>query len=122
MNILIVDDDLTQLETLRRGLRSKGYNVLEASTGKEALNLFQDTKTDQIHLILADYVMPEMNGLELLKKIREKSNSLPVIIMTAYVKNDLLLNIMRLNCNSIIEKPFTLNKLNGEIKKCLGIL
>ena len=42
--------------------------------------------------------------------------------MTAYVKNDLLLNIMRLNCNSIIEKPFTLNKLNGEIQKCLGIL
>jgi CheY-like chemotaxis protein len=122
MNILIVDDDLTQLETLRRGLRSKGYNVLEASSGKDALNLLQDGKTDQIHLILTDYVMPEMNGIELLKKIREKSNSLPVIIMTAYVKNDLLLNIMRLNCNSIIEKPFTLNKLNGEIKKCLGIL
>jgi CheY-like chemotaxis protein len=122
MNILIVDDDLTQLETLRRGLRSKGYNVLEASSGKDALNFFQDGKTDQIHLILTDYVMPEMNGIELLKKIREKSNSLPVIIMTAYVKNDLLLNIMRLNCNSIIEKPFTLNQLNGEIKKCLGIL
>ena len=122
MNILIVDDDLTQLETLRRGLRSKGYNVLEASSGKDALIFFQDGKTDQIHLILTDYVMPEMNGIELLKKIREKSNSLPVIIMTAYVKKDLLLNIMRLNCNSIIEKPFTLNKLNGEIKKCLGIL
>jgi len=122
MNILIVDDDLTQLETLRRGLRSKGYNVLEASSGKDALNFLQDGKTDQIHLILTDYVMPEMNGIDLLKKIREKSNSLPVIIMTAYVKNDLLLNIMRLNCNSIIEKPFTLNQLNGEIQKCLGIL
>ena len=122
MNILIVDDDLTQLETLRRGLRSKGYNVLEASSGKDALNFLQDGKTDQIHLILTDYVMPEMNGIELLKKIREKSNSLPVIIMTAYVKNNLLLEIMRLNCNSILEKPFTLNKLNGEIQKCLGIL
>jgi two-component system response regulator AtoC len=121
MNILIVDDDLTQLETLRRGLRSKGYNVLEASNGKEALNLFEDTKTDQIHLILADYVMPEMNGLELLKKIREKSNSLPVIIMTAYVENNLLVNVMRLNCTSVIEKPFTLHKLNCEIQKCLNI-
>jgi CheY-like chemotaxis protein len=120
MNILIVDDDLTQLETLRRGLRSKGYNVLEASSGEEALNLFEDAKTNQIHLILTDYVMPEMNGIQLLKKIREKSNSLPVIIMTAYVKNDLLLNLMRLNCSSIIEKPFTLHKLNGEIQKCLG--
>jgi CheY-like chemotaxis protein len=121
MNILIVDDDLTQLETLRRGLRSKGYNVLEASSGKEALNLFEDAKTNQIHLILTDYVMPEMNGIELLKKIREKSNSLPVIIMTAYVKNDLLLNLIRLNCSSIIEKPFTLRKLNDAIQKCLGI-
>ena len=122
MNILIVDDDLTQLETLRRGLRSKGYNVLEASTGKEALNLFQDTKTDQIHLILADYVMPEMNGLELLKKIREKSNSLPVIIMTAYVQNSLLLDVMRLNCTSVIEKPFTLHKLHCLIQECSNSL
>ena len=121
MNILIVDDDLTQLETLRRGLRSKGYNVLEASTGKEALNLFEDTKTDQIHLILADYVMPEMNGLELLKKIREKSNSLPVIIMTAYVQKKLLIDVMHLNGTSVIEKPFTLHKLHCEIQKCFNI-
>ena len=118
MNILIVDDDLTQLETLRRGLRSKGYNVLEASSGKEALNLFEDNKGDKINLILTDYVMPEMSGLELLKKIREKSKTLPVIIMTAYVQNNLLLNVMRFNCTSVLEKPFTLHKLNSEIKKC----
>lgn len=121
MNILIVDDDLTQLETLRRGLRSKGYSVLEASSGKEALNLFEQNKTDKIHLVLADYVMPEMNGIELLKKIREKSNSIPVIIMTAYVKNNLLLEVMPFNCNSVIEKPFTLQRLHCEIEKCLNI-
>lgn len=121
MNILIVDDDLTQLETLRRGLRSKGYSVLEASSGKEALNLFENNKRDKIHLVLADYVMPEMNGIELLKKIREKSNSIPVIIMTAYVKNNLLLDVMPFNCNSVIEKPFTLQRLHCEIQKCLNI-
>ena len=121
MNILIVDDDLTQLETLRRGLRNKGYNVLEASSGKEALNLFENNKTDQIHLILADYVMPEMNGIELLRKIREKSNSIPIIIMTAYVKNNLLIDVMHFNCNSVLEKPFTLNKLHSEIQKCLNV-
>jgi DNA-binding response OmpR family regulator len=49
MNILIVDDDLTQLETLRRGLRSKGYNVLEASSGEEALNLFEKYAKSLIH-------------------------------------------------------------------------
>ena len=121
MNILIVDDDLTQLETLRRGLRSKGYNVFEASNGKEALNLFEDNKTDQIHLVLADYIMPEMNGIELLKKIREKSNSLPVIIMTAYVENKLLVEVMRLNCTNVIEKPFTLQQLICEIQNCFNI-
>jgi CheY-like chemotaxis protein len=121
MNILIVDDDLTQLETLRRGLRSKGYNVLEASSGMEALNVFEDTKKNEIHLILADYVMPEMNGVELLKKIREKSNSLPVIIMTAFVKNNLLVEAMRLNCHSVLEKPFTLRQLHNEIQKCLTL-
>jgi len=121
MNVLIVDDDLTQLETLRRGLRSKGYNVFEASSGKEALNLFKDTKINQIHLVLTDYVMPEMNGLELLKRIREQSNSLPIIIMTAYIKNDLLVDVMRFNCNSVIEKPFSLSKLHDEIQKCLKV-
>ena len=121
MNILIVDDDLTQLETLRRGLRSKGYTVFEASSGKEALDVFEDTKKHQIDLILADYVMPEMNGIELLKKIREKSNSLPVIIMTAFVKNNLLVEVMRFNCHSVLEKPFTLVQLHNEIKKCLNL-
>lgn len=119
MNILIVDDDLTQLETLRRGLRSKGYNVFEASNGMEALNILNDTKKNKIDLILADYVMPEMNGIELLEKIREKSNLLPVIIMTAFVKNNLLVEVMRFNCRTVIEKPFTLNHLHSEIQKCL---
>jgi CheY-like chemotaxis protein len=121
MNILIVDDDLTQLETLRRGLRSKGYNVLEASSGIEALNVFENTKKNKIDLILADYVMPEMNGIELLQKIREKSNALPVIIMTAFVKNNLLVEVMRFNCNSVLEKPFTLSKLHNEIQKCINL-
>jgi CheY-like chemotaxis protein len=119
---MIVDDDLTQLETVRRGLRSKGYNVLEASSGKEALNLFENNKRDPINLILTDYVMPEMNGLELLTKIREKSNSLPVIIMTAYVQKDLLVDVMRFNSTSVIEKPFTLHQLNCEIQKCLNMV
>jgi CheY-like chemotaxis protein len=117
MNILVVDDDALQLETLRRGLKNKGYQVLEALSGEEALRRFARSNMGKIDLVLSDYLMPGMNGIELVKKIRQHYSSLPVILMTAYGEKELVIEALRNRCDSFIEKPFTLDQLIQEIER-----
>ena len=114
--ILIVDDKRVQLKTLRRGLRTKGYRVVEAINGKQALHCLGTDET--IDIVLTDYAMPEMNGIELLKKIRHTYKSIPVIIMTAYGDKDLVIEAMRYRCNGFIDKPFDMKELLGKISQC----
>ena len=70
VNLLVVDDEKDQLESLRRGLRSKGYRVLEALAAGEALEHLK-RKDNEIGMVLLDYAMPGMNGMELLENIRK---------------------------------------------------
>jgi DNA-binding NtrC family response regulator len=111
--ILVVDDKRIQLKTLRRGLRTKGYQVVEAISGKEALDhLVKEIKID---IVLTDYAMPEMNGIELLQKIRKNNKTIPVIIMTAYGDKSLVIEAMHYQCNGFIDKPFDMDELLEEI-------
>jgi DNA-binding NtrC family response regulator len=111
--ILVVDDKRVQLKTLRRGLRTRGYQVVEAISGKEALDHL--VKNSNIDIVLTDYAMPEMNGIELLQKIRENDKTVPVIIMTAYGDKDLVIEAMHHCCNGFIDKPFDMDELLEEI-------
>jgi CheY-like chemotaxis protein len=119
MNILVVDDEKVQIETLRRALRSKGYQVFEALNAIEALDQLE-SMTYRIDMVLTDYVMPGKDGIELLKKIREKYGELPVIIMTAYGEKGMLIDAMRNRCDGFIEKPFNVDQLINEIQRVLG--
>lgn len=116
MNILIVDDEKVQLETLKRGLGSKGHVVAEALSAEEALE-YLNKDGNKIDLVLTDYAMPGMNGIELLRKIRESHGNLPVIMMTAYGDKGLVIDALRNRCDSFIEKPFTLDQLVQEIER-----
>lgn len=118
MNILIVDDEKTMIETLRRGLRTKGFKVLEALSGAEALEII-NTGTD-IELVISDYAMPKMNGIELVNAIR-KTSAVPVILMTAYGDKAIVVEAMRNKCNGFIDKPFTLESLITEIKRHISL-
>ena len=99
MNILIVDNNAVWLETLKRGLSISGHEVIEAMSANEALMNLSNPDTPGIDLVLTDYVMAQMNGIELLKEIRLNYGSLPVIIMTAYAENSLLIDAFRNHCN-----------------------
>lgn len=116
MNILIVDDEKIELESLRRGMRCEGHTVFEAGDGCEAMRLL-DEHHEAIDIVLTDYYMPVMNGIELLKEIRFKYGSVPVIMLTAYgsttVKREALLN----GCSAVIEKPFTMRQLNRHFER-----
>ncbi len=116
MNVMVVDDESAQIETLSRGLKSKGYQIQGASNGEEAMAHLNDNHK-KIDIVLTDYAMPGMNGLELLRKIRKNHKSLPVIMMTAYGEKDLIIDALRNRCDSFIEKPFTLDKLISEIER-----
>ncbi len=116
MNIIIVDDEKDQRASLKRGLLTKGYGIYEAVDGMDALKCIHDEKKE-IGLVLTDFAMPGMNGMELLKHIRASKKRIPVIMMTAYGEKGLVIDAMRNECDGFIEKPFTLDELTGEIKR-----
>lgn len=118
MKIMVVDDEKVQIESIMRGLRNRKFGVVEALNGEEALRHLDDTD-NSIDMVLTDYSMPGMNGIELLRRIREKDSALPVIIMTAYGDKDLVIDAMRNECDSFIEKPFTPDLLMKEINRVM---
>jgi signal transduction histidine kinase len=119
VNILVVDDEVVQIETLSRGLKRQGYKVDHALNGKEALKKIHN-KLTKVDMVLTDYAMPGMNGLSLLKNIRKSEQKLPVIMMTAYGDKEIIIDALRNRCDSFIEKPFTLEQLMEETERALS--
>ena len=79
--ILLVDDEPDFLEVIKIRLEANGYEVITASNGKEALETLKKEKVDAV---LLDILMPQMNGIEALKNIRQDNKQLPVFMLTAY--------------------------------------
>ncbi len=116
MQIMIVDDNMPNIEFLVLGLRHKGHEVLKAWSGDEALGHLE-TKSNEIDLVLTDYIMPKMTGLDLLKVIRDKYPFMPVIIMTAFGDKDVVIEALKNRCDGFIEKPFGIEMLIEEMKR-----
>ena len=119
MNILVVDNNAVWLETLKRGLKISGHEVMEAISANEALMNLSNPNMPGIDLVLTDYVMAEINGIELLKEIRMNYGLLPIIIITAYAENSLLIEDFRNHCNGFIAKSSTLDQLMQEINRVM---
>ena len=114
--ILVVDDEPDQLETICRGLRHQGFTDIHCVlSGGDALALLSANEA-QLDLVITDYRMPEMDGLELVRRIREAYPELPVVMMTAYMEKDLVSRALDNKCTGFIEKPFIAEKLLEEIK------
>lgn len=79
--ILVVDDNDNIRELYKKELEEEGYEVVPAAGGKEAMDFFERESFD---LVMLDIKMPDVGGLEVLGKIRDKDKSLPVILLTAY--------------------------------------
>lgn len=116
MNILLVDDEKYQLETIRRGMRIHGHQVVTAESAEEALEVLKQDP-QQIHLVITDFLMTGMNGLNLLRNIRDNFGDLPVILMTAYGDQNLVVEAMRNKCDDYIDKPFKPKDLMEQVDK-----
>ena len=92
---------------------------MEAISANKALEKLSNPDMPGIDLVLTDYIMAEMNGIELLKEIRMNYGSLPVIIMTAYAENSLLIEAFRNHCSGFIEKSYSLDQLMQEINRVM---
>lgn len=114
-NILICDDEKDIVSALKIYLASDGYQIYEAFTGKEALEVIRRV---DIHLVLMDIMMPEMDGISAMVKIRENSN-VPVILLTAKSEdNDKVLGLM-VGADDYITKPFNPVEVQARVKSQL---
>lgn len=112
--ILIVDDEPIIGDLCARTL--KDYRILQAENGQEALQVLDHEKVD---LILVDVMMPVMNGLDLLQKIKEQNPEQLVIVITGYADKDIILRALKAHADDFIHKPINLLQLKISIKNAL---
>ena len=115
-SILIVDDDEVMQETLADVLTKKGYEIFSVGSGNGALSM---VKKNVIDLILLDMRLPDIDGLEVLKKIKEFDTEILVIMMTAYSDVQTAVSAMKSGAYDYINKPFELEELKLLIEKGL---
>jgi two-component system, cell cycle sensor histidine kinase and response regulator CckA len=117
--ILLVEDE-EGLRTLNaRGLASRGYTVLEASNGVEALDVINGHH-GRIDLVVSDVVMPEMDGPTLLKELRRRDPSVRIIFVSGYAEEAFQKNFPEGGQFVFLPKPYTLKQLVAEVKKTMG--
>jgi two-component system chemotaxis response regulator CheY len=105
---LVVDDSRAVRMILARTLKELGFEVREAANGREALEVIE-TEKNAVTLVLADWNMPEINGLELLKQLRQKPelSSLVVVMVTTETELDQMTAALEAGANEYVMKPFT---------------
>jgi two-component system chemotaxis response regulator CheY len=116
--IMIVDDVTSIRQIVCKVFQDVGYQVTEAARGDEALDL---AKLKRVHLVITDVEMPGMNGLELIKKLRElKSyNTTPILILARDASDVNIKKAETLGASGFIEKPFTPERLISVVNQVL---
>jgi len=115
--ILVIDDEYPLCTTLAKILREEGYEVLTSQSAKKGLEILNSEKLD---LVLLDINMPEMDGIEMLERIRQIDKNLPVIMITGYGALKTAKESMKLGAYDYITKPFDLNFLKLVVKNALS--
>ena len=105
---LVVDDSRAMRMILTKTLKELGYEVCEAANGREALEVIEAEKS-AVSLVLADWNMPEINGLDLLKRLRQNPelSSLVVVMVTTETELDQMVAALEAGANEYVMKPFT---------------
>lgn len=117
--ILYIEDDEVTQENIASYLKRQCKELFIASDGQEGLEKFEQHQPD---IVITDIEMPNMNGLEMAKKIRKQSNSTQIIITTAYTSQEYLMTAVNLHLIQYIVKPISLPKLTQALKDCENFL
>ncbi|HHT9147154.1 MAG TPA: response regulator transcription factor [Candidatus Wunengus sp. YC61] len=110
--ILVVDDEVKECELLRRFFEKKGYTVITSNNGMDAIEKVQNESPD---IMLLDIRMPGMDGVEVLKCVREFNKKIGIIMVTAVMDEDIAKNTMKLGADEYITKPIDLERLEMHV-------
>ena len=116
-NILVCDDDKEIVKAIKIYLSKEGYNILKAYNGKQALKILEET---EIHLIILDIMMPEMDGISVANKVRE-TKSVPIIMLSAKSEDYDKVEGLNNGADDYITKPFNpielIARVNSQIRR-----
>jgi two-component system, OmpR family, KDP operon response regulator KdpE len=115
LKVLVVDDEPPIRKLLRMGLGTQGYRVIEAADGKAALDLARE-KPD---LIILDLGLPDMQGLELLRAIRARDDSVPIVVLSSRDDEVAKVQALDLGADDYVTKPFGMDELLARIRAAL---
>lgn len=115
MNILVVDDEETIVDVIEAYLKNAGYNVFTAYDGKEAISIFNN---ENINLIILDLMLPDISGEEVCKIIKNEKD-VPIIMLTAKINEDDILNGFNLGADDYVVKPFSVKQLIARVSAVL---
>jgi len=114
-SVLVVDDEKPLRDFVRRNLEVRGYHVLSAANGLEALAIFE---RERIDLIILDLMMPHLDGLEVTRRLREVS-TVPIIVLSALDEESDKVRAFDLGADDYLTKPFGVEELLGRVKAVL---
>ena len=118
IKVLMVDDEVDFLKVMRERMESWGYDITTALSGNEALNIIKEGLID---IVILDYMMPQMDGISVLKDIRKRDTALPVIMFTAYPDNKSIEGAEDLGVIAFIPKLSTYTDVQLTLKSALSI-
>ncbi|WP_299976787.1 response regulator transcription factor [Desulfobacula sp.] len=113
MRILVIEDDLKIAEFIQKGLKSSGFAVDHAATGNQGFEMAFEEPYDTM---VVDIMLPELDGISLIKKIREKKNNTPIIILSARDRVDDRVNGLQAGADDYLTKPFAFSELLARIQ------
>jgi two-component system response regulator AtoC len=116
--ILVVDDEVKMRRLLEMSLKNMGHDVVQAADGAEAMACFDEAPFD---LVMTDLNMPRMNGLQLLRSLRERGEEVPVIVLTAFGTIETAVEAMKLGAADYIIRPFEMDTVELAVTRALAM-
>ena len=117
LNILVVDDDPAMLEAFADSLSAEeDYSIITASDGEEALEICRNNNVD---FCFTDLRMPEMDGIELVSKIHDVDNTIPVVVMTGFPSSESAIATLKNGLVDLLVKPFKVEGIRSTIRNAL---
>lgn len=114
LSILIIDDEQSQLDSLKRFLSKRGNEIFTASDGISGVEII---RKNHIDLVISDFRMPGMNGLEVLKETKEINPKIDFVMVTAFGNVDEAVEIMKSGAYDYLTKPIELDELENLVKR-----